>query len=84
VQYLKSQGMNPNLISAQGFGDTHLVAFQRHRAGSARRTAGSESRLAGSSPKLDRTAVTRATHDHNEEEGHTMSFAELSSNGGPG
>ena len=26
VQYLQSQGVNPNLMSAQGFGDTHPVA----------------------------------------------------------
>jgi chemotaxis protein MotB len=26
VQYLASQGVNPNLMSAQGFGDTHPVA----------------------------------------------------------
>ncbi len=26
VTYLKSQGVNPNLLSAQGFGDTHPVA----------------------------------------------------------
>lgn len=26
VQYLKTQGVNPNLLSAQGFGDTHPVA----------------------------------------------------------
>jgi chemotaxis protein MotB len=26
VQYLRSQGVNPNLLSAQGFGDTHPIA----------------------------------------------------------
>ena len=26
VQYLQAQGVNPNLMSAQGFGDTHPVA----------------------------------------------------------
>jgi outer membrane protein OmpA-like peptidoglycan-associated protein len=26
VAYLTSQGVNPNIISAKGFGDTHAVA----------------------------------------------------------
>jgi outer membrane protein OmpA-like peptidoglycan-associated protein len=26
VAYLGSQGVNPNIISAKGFGDTHAVA----------------------------------------------------------
>ena len=47
VTYLQSQGVNPNIISAKGFGDTHQVAGNgarpraapphRNRAGRSRR-----------------------------------------------